>query len=268
MGARRSRRLLAAVVVAPLLLGGCAATRQTNLQAAVRKSARFPVSDAQGMVPAIFRDLAGAAGIDARTVYVAVEKRDALNATALGKHYFLVTRGALALGDPCLVTGIAAHELAHDLLQHPETIAKTSDVTTVLATMLATAVGVFVPGGGYLVQGATSLGLRAYSRAQESEADRLAVTLLRRAGKPDWSLRYALELLQRQPGAAGSGGWLSTHPALAERIAAQPPVDVAEARRLCGAAPPDPPAWCRGERDHYDRATGSCTTGAGGPPAD
>src|SRR6266850_2438705 len=102
----------------------------------------------------------------------------------------------------------------------------------VVGTVLGTAAGLFVPGAGYLVQGAASFGLNAYSRSQESEADQLAVKILRDAGKPEWSLRYALETLQQRSGGS-SGGWLSTHPALQERIATQPAVDVAEARRVC-----------------------------------
>jgi predicted Zn-dependent protease len=83
------------------------------------------------------------------------------------------------------------------------------------------------------VSGLTTLGLRAYSRSQEEEADRRAVELLRAAGYPDWMLRYTLERL-RYAGATGSGDWLSTHPAISERIAAQPTMEDGEVRRRCG----------------------------------
>ena len=225
-----------AVLGAALLVVGCASSKQTQLQQAVRKAAKVPVAEATGDIPAIFRELAHSGGLDATTVYVAFQNNDTLNAAALGNHHFYVTRGIVALGDTCLLTGIAAHEIAHDILKHPETIATTSDVASVVGTVLGTAAGAFVPGAGYLVQGATNLGLKAYSRGQESEADALAIKILRDAGKPDWSLRYALETLQQRSG-GGKGGWLSTHPAMDERISSQPAADIAEVRRVCGSAP-------------------------------
>ena len=251
---------LAATAVAVVVTGGCASHQQAQFQETIRKAAKTPVVEAEGDVPTVFRDLAQSGGLDPRTVYVALRNSDALNAAAAGNHHFYVTLGVVATGDRCLLIGIAAHEIAHDILKHPETIARTSDATSVVGTVLGTAAGLFVPGAGYLVQGATSLGLKAYSRSQESEADQLAVKILRDAGKPEWALRYALETLQQRSGDS-SGGWLSTHPALQERIVAQPAVDVAEARRVCGSAPSDAPAWCRGSRDRWDSDKKACITG-------
>src|SRR5215510_10703023 len=251
-----------AVVAVVVVAGGCASTKQAQFQQTIRKAAKTPVVDAEGDVPAVFRDLAQSGGLDPHTVYVALHKSDALNAAAAGNHHFYVTLGVVATGDRCLLIGIAAHEIAHDILKHPETIARTSDATNVVSTVLGTAAGLFVPGAGYLVQGAASLGLNAYSRSQGSEADQLAVKILRDAGKPEWSLRYALETLQQRSG-GGSGGWLSTHPALEERIAAQPAVDVAEVRRACGSAPNDAPEWCRGTNDRWDPDKKACITGSG-----
>ena len=231
----RTWGVLAGAVAVVVVAGGCASTKQAQFQETIRKAAKTPVVDAEGDVPAVFRDLAQSGGLDPHTVYVALHKSDALNAAAAGNHHFYVTRGVVATGDRCLLIGIAAHEIAHDILKHPETIARTSDATNVVGTVLGTAAGLFVPGAGYLVQGAASLGLNAYSRSQESDADQLAVKILRDAGKPEWSLRYALETLQQRSGGS-SGGWLSTHPALQERIATQPAVDVAEARRVCTGA--------------------------------
>jgi predicted Zn-dependent protease len=243
------------------LLGGCASASQTQLQEGIRKAAGTSVLHAHGDVAGIFKELAQAGRLDPQIVYVASQRSEQLNAAAAGKHHFYVTRGAVALGDTCFLTGIAAHEIAHDLLKHPETKATASDATAVASTILGVAAGAFVPGAGYLVSGAASLGLRAYSRSQEEEADALAVKLLRDAGKPEWALRYAFERLQEHYRGASSGGWLSTHPALAERIAAQPPLDLAAVRQRCPWAPGDPPAWCRGGSDRYDASTGACVTG-------
>lgn len=258
----QTARVVATTVIVVVVASGCASSKQVELQEAVRKAAKAPVAEDRGDVPAVFRDLAESGGLDPRTVYVALQNSDSLNAAAVGNHHFYVTRGVVVTGDRCLLTGIAAHEIAHDILRHPETIAKTSDVTSVVGTVLGTAAGAFVPGAGYLVQGATSLGLKAYSRNQESEADALAIKILLDAGKPEWSLRYALETLRQRTGGS-SGGWLSTHPAMDERIASQPPLDIAEVRRICGSAPTDPPAACRGGNGRRDPDTQACITGDG-----
>lgn len=174
------------------VLAGCASAQQTRIREAIRKAAVRPVAEAPGEVATVFRELAQAGGLDSRHVYVAVLRSDALNAGALGDHHFFVTSGAIALGDRSFLTGLAAHELAHDLLRHPEWAATTSDVTSALATVLGAAAGGVAPGAGYLVRGVAGLGLKAYSRRQESDADALAVKLLRDAGKPEWLLRYTL----------------------------------------------------------------------------
>src|SRR3989475_9089757 len=231
----RTWGVLAGAVAVVVVAAGCASTKQAQFQETIRKAAKTPVVDAEGDVPAVFRDLAQSGCLDPHTVYVALNKSDGLNAAAAGNHHFYVTRGVVATGDRCLLIGIAAHEIAHDILKHPETIARTSDSTNEVGTVLGTAAGLFVPGAGYLVQGAASLGLNAYSRSQESEADQLAVKILRDAGKPEWSLRYALETLQQRSGGS-SGGWRSKHPAAHERIGAPAPGALPERRaRWTGA---------------------------------
>lgn len=219
--------------VVVVLATGCASAKQSQLQESVRKAARIPVSEASNDVAAVFRDLAKAGGLDPATVYVALQRSDGLNAASVGKHHFYVTRGVIASNDTCLLTGIAAHEIAHDILKHAERSATTSDVTSVFTTILGTAAGFVVPGAGDLVSAASTVGLNAYSRSQESAADAMAITLLRGAGKPDWLLRYALEILQRESKSGRGPSWLSTHPAIADRIAAQPAGDLEEVSRLC-----------------------------------
>src|SRR5438094_187591 len=78
--------------------------------------------------------------------------------------------------------------------------------------------GAVAPGGGVAVAGVGTLGLRAYSRSQEAEADQPAIAILRAAATPDWPLRYTLDHLRRislpRPGA-----WLATRPGRDEWIA-------------------------------------------------
>jgi hypothetical protein len=134
------------------LAAGCASTKQARLQEAIRKAAHGkPVAETRGDVAVIFRELAQSGGVDPQSLYVAVQKSETLNAAAVGHHHFLVTRGALGLDDRCFLTGLVAHELAHDILEHPEMAAKTSDVTSTVSTVLGVAASAVVPGAGYLV---------------------------------------------------------------------------------------------------------------------
>jgi predicted Zn-dependent protease len=236
---------LALVAMVVVVGFGCASPRQARFQEAIRQAAGAPASHAQGRVPAIFRDLGQAAGLDPRRIYVALRDEPGLNAAALGNHHFYVTRGAAQANDPCFLIGLIAHELAHDILKHPESLAQTSDAVGMAGIILGTVAGVFVPGAGYLVQGATEIGMRAYSRGQESEADALAAKLLREAGKPPWALRYTLEYLQAVAGDQKGVSWLSTHPLLPERIASQPPVVAEEATGVCPGLPSLKPSPAR-----------------------
>jgi predicted Zn-dependent protease len=61
--------------------------------------------------------------------------------------------------------------------------------------------------------------MRAYGRNEEYAADRHAVDILRRAGYPKENLVDALIWIRRVSPSSGGGGFLSTHPALDDRIA-------------------------------------------------
>lgn len=132
------------------------------------------------------------------------------------------------LDNQCLAWGIVGHELAHDTLGH----ANARVIASMGVGVMATAAGI-VPGGGAIVGTAGSLGLAAYSKTQETEADARAVEYLERAGKPRWALRWTLEVLRETYGDTG-GGWSQSHPLTSDRIAAQPEVDWGEADQLCG----------------------------------
>ncbi|TAJ77935.1 hypothetical protein EPO44_20390 [bacterium] len=58
---------------------------------------------------------------------------------------------------------------------------------------------------------------RGYSRSEEYEADRHGVEILRRAGYSKEVMIDALAWVKRTSGNSG-GGFLSTHPAIPERI--------------------------------------------------
>jgi predicted Zn-dependent protease len=75
------------------------------------------------------------------------------------------------------------------------------------------------PGSGALAPLAGNLIVGNYTRPQELEADRHAVTILRRAGYSKDVMIGALNWIMQVEGNSG-GGFLSTHPATDERIRA------------------------------------------------
>jgi predicted Zn-dependent protease len=74
------------------------------------------------------------------------------------------------------------------------------------------------PGSSALTPIAGNLITRGYSRSEEFAADRHGVEILRRAGYSKQVMIDALDWISRTGGSTGGGGFLSTHPATAERI--------------------------------------------------
>jgi beta-barrel assembly-enhancing protease len=110
--------------------------------------------------------------------------------------------------------GVLAHEIAHDDLGHVaklEMLGTGVNFGVVLPEQL-------IPGSSALTPIAGSLITRGYSRSEEFAADRHGVELLRRAGYPKEVMLNALNWISRTPGGASGGGFLSTHPATADRI--------------------------------------------------
>ncbi|MFQ5803611.1 MAG: M48 family metalloprotease [Candidatus Methylomirabilales bacterium] len=208
---------------------------QLNLKHRIRTEGRTAAVRSNEVMTA-FHDLGLAAGLRPAKIYIAMKKAPDINAGSVGDHHFVISPALLTIDNPCLVWGIVAHELAHDILGHPKKQLRAATGVGILSGVA----GVFVPGAGYLVQGAGWLGLRSYGRGQEVKADRQAVALLETAGKPPWALRYALELIGDAYGDRG-GGWASTHPLTSERISGLPQVNRDHAAELC--AP-----WDRRER--------------------
>lgn len=224
-------RLLALVALA-LFLPGCAVVapfvQRWELQRAIRQKGSTASNDRHPVLAA-FRELGSAAGLEPAKIYVATSRSIHVNAGSVGGGHFMVTEPIITMNNPCLTYGIVAHEIAHEVLGH-------SDRHVIGATALgavATAAGMIIPGAGYAVQGAGYLGLSAYSRSNEAEADARAIELLEAVGWPAWTLRYALEFLEDVYGDQG-GSWLDTHPATADRIARQKPIDRESVIHRCG----------------------------------
>ena len=138
-----------------------------------------------------------------------------INAGNAGGCQFLVTAGLLRQANDDQLRGVLAHEIAHQDLGHVARAQVLNAGLGVGAALLER----FFPGSSALTPIAGTLIARGYGRTEEYAADRHGVDILRRAGYPAEIMVDTLNWLRGISG-DGGGGFLSTHPAIDERIAA------------------------------------------------
>jgi Zn-dependent protease with chaperone function len=136
-----------------------------------------------------------------------------VNAANAGGGEFYVTTGLLERSNDEQLRGVLAHEIAHDDLGH---VAK-AQILGVGLSLGMVLLEQLIPGSSALTPIAGTLVARKHSRAEEFAADRHGVEILRRAGHSKEVLINALGWVARTSG-DGGGGFLSTHPATADRI--------------------------------------------------
>jgi predicted Zn-dependent protease len=136
-----------------------------------------------------------------------------INAANAGGGEFYVTTGLLEKADDAQLRGVLAHEIAHDDLGH---VAK-AQILGVGLNIGVVLLEQLIPGSSAVTPIAGTLVARKHSRSEELAADRHAVEILRRAGHSKEILIDALTWVTRTSG-DGGGGFLSTHPATADRI--------------------------------------------------
>ena len=152
---------------------------------------------------------------DLKDVRVGIVADPNINAANAGGGEFYVTTGLLEKASEEQLRGVLAHELAHDDLGHvarAQVLGVGLNIGVVLLEQL-------LPGSSALTPIAGTLVARQHSRSEELAADRHAVGILRRAGYSKDVLINALSWITRTSGSSG-GGFLSTHPATTDRIAA------------------------------------------------
>src|SRR3989304_3977290 len=113
-------------------------------------------------------------------VRVAIVDDPHINAANAGGGEFQVTTGLLQKANDRHLTGVLAHEIAHDDLNH---VAK----ARVLGAGLNIGMIILdqvIPGSGKLTPIVGALATSSYSRSEEYAADRHGVDLLQRAGLP------------------------------------------------------------------------------------
>ena len=139
-----------------------------------------------------------------------------INAANAGGGEFQVTTGLLQKASDEQLRGVLAHEIAHDDLGHvarAQTLGTGLNIGVILLEQ-------FIPGSSAVTPIAGALIANSYSRSEELEADRHGVEILRRAGYSKEVMIDTLTWLVRSSGGESGGGFLSTHPATADRIAA------------------------------------------------
>lgn len=140
-------------------------------------------------------------------------KSEKVNATSVGGGTIYVTDGFTRLPQH-QQEAVLAHEIGHDLAGHRSTKVGLS----IGLNAAFTVVDAFIPGSGLIRHAVNPLAMKAFSRTQELEADRLAAMILIKA---KGNLSGVENLRDFFLGASGSGGGglFDTHPAHAERVA-------------------------------------------------
>lgn len=152
--------------------------------------------------------------LDGTPITIDIVRQGAPNALALPGNHILVFEGLIAEADsPEMVAAVLAHEIGHLDLDHP---------TRRLVEQLGLGLIFSVAFGGSDIGSAGMLlaGL-SYSREAEGEADDRAIELLGAAGiRSDGLARFFTQMDKDHP--LDIPDWLSTHPDLAARAAANP----------------------------------------------
>jgi predicted Zn-dependent protease len=159
-----------------------------------------------------------------------VVEMDEPNAFALPGGHIYVSRGLLVLAnsEPELAN-VLGHEIGHVTARHASQRATAGVAYTVGSLLLAVAAAVAgspeaAAGiGSFLTMGGPQQALAAYSREQESEADRLGQTLAAESGVDPSGMAEFLDALddytRLRLGASRQISWFDTHPATPDRIA-------------------------------------------------
>jgi len=121
------------------------------------------------------------------------------------------------------LAAVMGHEIAHALREHGRERASQQMAAGAGASLAGVVADIFLPGSGQLATQGAGLGaqvgvLLPYSRAHETEADRIGVELAARAG---YDPRAAITLWQKMAKLSSGGAppsFLSTHPSNEERI--------------------------------------------------
>ncbi|NML74760.1 M48 family metallopeptidase [Rhizobium sp. S-51] len=120
----------------------------------------------------------------------------------------------LAKGDTEMILGVLAHEIGHVERDHSLRQFYRAAGTAGLIMLIAGDVG--SAGEDILTNGAALLTL-SYSRSAESEADRISVDLMAKAGHDPAAIGRFFEIIEKELGDHGETSMFSTHPGTPDR---------------------------------------------------
>lgn len=142
-----------------------------------------------------------------------------VNALALPGGFLIIYSGLITTaGSAEEVAAVLAHEMAHVTLRHGlRTVGRALGLAAAVDVVLGDLAGLAALGSQVLRE----LAERGYSRAQEAEADREGLRMLRDSGiDPVAAVRMFERLAELERDAPAVPQWLATHPDTAVRIAA------------------------------------------------
>ena len=205
------------------LIGGCAIESSNprpapRAEAPAQRPAQTKIDSAQGeRIKRIMVPLLAAMNKppDLKTIKMGVMDDPSINAANAGNGEFFVTTGLLQKANDAQLTGILAHEVAHEDLGH---VAKAKALGAGLSIGMVI-LDQLIPGSGALTPIAGTLVSRAYSRNEEYAADKHGAELLERTGKSKQLMIDTLTWLMQTSG-SDSGGFFATHPGTEDRIEA------------------------------------------------
>ena len=231
-GRRAARTLRAAAVLAPaLLLGACVnESREVAIgnQIASQVNAQVPLVRDVPLnlyVTDLGRLIARHSGRPELTYYFYIVDSPALNAFALPGGHIYVNRGLIErTRDVSELAGILAHEIGHVAARHgAENLQRQMRTRSMARVMYQVILGREPLLNQEAIELGGALWQAQHSRADEVEADRLAVQYLVRSGvdpRGMLSLFGALWEEERRAAAAGAISWFSTHPGTEARMQA------------------------------------------------
>jgi predicted Zn-dependent protease len=253
----RTRRLLAALLIASLALPLAACSRVVNPATGEAQYTTLSPSEERQIGaqqhPQILQEFGGAYDDPALQAYVeqvggrlgvasdlpeyeftfTVLNSDVVNAFALPGGYVYVSRGLLALAEnEAELAGVLGHEIGHVTGRHAAQRQTRATGAGILATLGT--IGAAILGGqaaGELAQQVAGAGAQAYvagySRDQELEADTLGIRYMAEAGYDPQAMATFLRKLDEQSalerrlqGEEGDPGpsWFATHPRTLDRV--------------------------------------------------
>jgi predicted Zn-dependent protease len=253
----RTRRLLAALLVASMALTPAACSRVVNPATGESQYTTLSPEDERQIGaqqhPQILQEFGGAYDDAALQAYVeevggrlgavsdlpeddftfTILNSEVVNAFALPGGYVYVSRGLLALAEnEAELAGVLGHEIGHVTARHAAQRQTQATGAGILATLGT--IGAAILGGqvaGEIAQQVAGAGAEAYvagySRDQELEADTLGIRYMARAGYDPQAMATFLrkldgqaELERRLRGEAGDAGqsWFATHPRTLDRV--------------------------------------------------